>query len=214
VLYRFRREDFQATEHADGVSPAWPIDYDALAPYYEQAERLYHVHGECGHDPTEPPRGPYPYPPVPHAPGMTSLVDAIRAQGLHPSPLPLGLIDPGVAGGCVLCRTCNSFPCQIERKSDAEVCCVEPAARQTNVTLITRARAQRLVTDASGCRVEAVEIDRDGQRTRVTADRFVVSCGAVNSAALLLRPRTIAIRTVSPIRRAWSARAIWRTWRR
>jgi choline dehydrogenase-like flavoprotein len=115
------------------------------------------------------------------------LVDAIRAQGLHPSPLPLGLIDPGVAGGCVLCRTCNSFPCQIERKSDAEVCCVEPAARQTNVTLITRAVAQRLVTDASGCRVEAVEIDRDGQRTRVTADRFVVSCGAVNSAALLLR---------------------------
>jgi choline dehydrogenase-like flavoprotein len=187
VLYRFRREDFQATEHADGVSPAWPIDYDALAPYYEQAERLYQVHGECGHDPTEPPRGPYPYPPVPHAPGMTSLVDAIRAQGLHPSPLPLGLIDPGAAGGCVLCRTCNSFPCQIERKSDAEVCCVEPAARRANVTLITRATAQRLVTDASGRRVEAVEIDRDGQRTRVTADRFVVSCGAVNSAALLLR---------------------------
>ena len=73
VLYRFRREDFQATEHVDGLSPAWPIDYDTLAPDYDQAERLYHVHGECGHDPTEPPRGPYPYPPVPHARGMTAL---------------------------------------------------------------------------------------------------------------------------------------------
>jgi choline dehydrogenase-like flavoprotein len=187
VLYRLRREDFDATEHMDGVSPAWPIDYETLAPYYEQAERLYHVHGECGYDPTEPPRGPYPHPPVPHARGMTALVAAIRAQGLHQSSLPLGLINPGAADGCILCRTCNSFPCQIRRKSDAEVCCVDPVARHENVTLLTCVTAQRLVTDASGRRVEAVEIECDGQRTRVTADRFVVSCGAVNSAALLLR---------------------------
>ena len=39
VLYRLRREDFQAVEHADGISPAWPIDYDTLEPYYERAER-------------------------------------------------------------------------------------------------------------------------------------------------------------------------------
>jgi choline dehydrogenase-like flavoprotein len=187
VLYRLRREDFHATEHADGISPAWPIDYETLAPYYDRAEHLYHVHGECGHDPTEPPRSPYPHPPVPHASGMTALVDAIRAQGLHPSPLPLGLINPGTADGCILCRTCNSFPCQIRRKSDADVCCVEPAARYANVTLITGATAQRLVADGSGRRVEAVEIERDGSRTRVTGDQFVVSCGAVNSAALLLR---------------------------
>lgn len=187
VLYRLRREDFQASEHADGISPAWPIDYETLAPYYDQAERLYQVHGECGHDPTEPPRSPYPYPPVPHARGMSALVEAIRAQGLHPSPLPLGLINPGATDGCVLCRTCNSFPCRIGRKSDAEVCCVEPASRRDNVTLLTRATAQRLITDPSGRRVAAVEIERDGERRRVTADRFVVSCGAVNSAALLLR---------------------------
>jgi len=187
VLYRFRREDFQATEHVDGLSPAWPIDYDTLAPYYDQAECLYQVHGECGHDPTEPPRGPYPHPPVPHARGMNTLLDAIREQGLHPSPLPLGLINPGAPDGCLLCRTCNSFPCRIDRKSDAEVCCVQPAERHENVTMLTRAIAQRLVTDASGRRVEAVEIERDGQRARVTADRFVVSCGAVNSAVLLLR---------------------------
>ena len=45
VLYRLRREDFQAVEHLDGVSPAWPIDYDTLAPYYDRAERLYQVRG-------------------------------------------------------------------------------------------------------------------------------------------------------------------------
>jgi choline dehydrogenase-like flavoprotein len=190
VLYRLRREDFCATEHADGVSPGWPITYETLAPYYEQAERLYHVHGECGHDPTEPPRGPYPYAPVPHAPGMSAIVERLREQGLHPSPLPLGLINPGNTDGCILCRTCNSFPCQIQRKSDAEVCGVGLAVRHANVTLLTRTTAQRLVTDPSGRRVEAVEIERDGQRSRVTADRFVVSGGAVNSAVLLLRSAT------------------------
>ena len=187
VLYRLRREDFCATEHVDGVSPAWPITYETLAPYYDEAERLYHVHGECGHDPTEPPRAPFPFPPVPHAPVMSDIVERLRQQGLHPSPLPLGLINPGDTDGCILCRTCNSFPCQIQRKSDAEVCGVASAMRHANVRLLTRATAQRLVTDPSGRRVEAVEIDRDGERTRVTADRFVVSCGAVNSAVLLLR---------------------------
>ena len=51
VLYRMRREDFHEMRHADRVSPAWPIDYDTLAPYYEQAERLYQVHGQQGADP-------------------------------------------------------------------------------------------------------------------------------------------------------------------
>ena len=121
VLYRLRREDFQAIEHLDGVSPAWPIDYDTLEPYYERAERLYHVHGEDGLDPTEPPhQKPYPYEPIPHARAMESIVRRLRAQGLHPSPLPLGLIKPGEAGGCVLCNTCNSFPCRVQSKSDAD----------------------------------------------------------------------------------------------
>ena len=55
VLYRFRKEDFSAREHLDGVSPEWPIDYETLEPYYDRAERLYEVHGDSGDDPTEPP---------------------------------------------------------------------------------------------------------------------------------------------------------------
>jgi choline dehydrogenase-like flavoprotein len=187
VLYRLRREDFQAIEHRDGVSPAWPIDYDTLAPYYTRAERLYQVHGDGSADPTEPARDPFPFPAVPHAPGMAALVNRLRAQGLHPSPLPLGLIRPGESDGCRLCNTCNSFPCRIHAKSDAEVCCVEPALAHPNVTLWMNAYAERLVTDPKGARVESVEISRRGERCRVSADLVVVSCGAVNSAALLLR---------------------------
>ena len=187
VLYRLRKEDFEAVEHLDGVSPEWPIDYETLEPYYERAERLYHVHGEAGDDPTEPPRGPYPHPPIPHDPAMAETVERLREQGLHPSPLPLGLIDPGEPDGCILCNTCNSFPCQRHAKSEAEVCCVRPATGERNVTLWTGAFARRLLTDGSGRRIAAVEVERDGETLRIEAPIVVVACGAVNSAALLLR---------------------------
>jgi len=187
VMYRLRREDFHAVEHADGVSPAWPICYDDLAPYYERAERLYHVHGEVGDDPTEPTRGPYPYPPIAHAPEIASIVEQLRQQGLHPSALPLGLIGPGEQGGCTLCNTCNSFPCQLQAKSDADVLCVRPTMGRGNVTLWTNAEATRLHTNATGERVEAVDVRRGDDTVRVEAPLVIVSCGAVNSAALLLR---------------------------
>ncbi len=187
VLYRLRREDFGEIRHADGVSPAWPIDYETLAPWYDRAEAMYHVHGDAGGDPTEPPRPPFPHAPIPHAAGMTAIVEALEQQGLHPSHLPLGLIRPGEDGGCQLCNTCNSFPCKIQAKSDADVCGVRPALEHSNVELWTGAKALRLITDAAGKKVEAVDVERDGTTTRVTAPLFVVSCGAVNSAALLLR---------------------------
>jgi len=187
VLYRLRPDDFDAVEHADGVSPAWPIDYRTLEPYYERAERLYHVHGQHGADPTEAPRGPFPYEPIPHAPEIAELVERLRQQGLNPSPLPLGLINPGQENGCVLCNTCNSFPCKVHAKSEADVCCVRPATQQPNVTLWTNAYARRLLTDPAGRTVEAVEVERNGETLRVEASVVVVSCGAVNSAALLLR---------------------------
>ena len=187
VLYRLRREDFQAVEHVDGLSPAWPIDYDTLEPYYARAERLYHVRGAEGFDPTEPSRGPYPHPPVPHEPGMAAIVENLRAQGLHPSPLPLGLLRVGEDDGCILCNTCNSFVCKRHAKSDAEVCCVRPALQRPNVTLWTNATARRLLTDPSGRRVDAVEVERNGETLRIQAPLVIVACGAVNSAALLLR---------------------------
>jgi choline dehydrogenase-like flavoprotein len=190
VLIRLRREDFGVLRHVDGESPAWPIAYEDLAPYYDAAERMYGVRGEAGIDPTDPPRGPFPHPAVPHAPAVQAIIARLRAQGLHPSPLPLGLLGVGEEGGCVLCNTCNSFPCQRGAKSDAEVCAVMPALSSPNVTLWTGAEARRLVTNGAGTRVTAVEIARHGEVTSVEAPIVVASCGAVNSAALLLRSAT------------------------
>lgn len=187
ALFRLRREDFGAVEHLDGTSPAWPITYETLAPYYDRAERLYQVHGQVGDDPTEGNRPPYPFAPVPHAPLMADLVDRLRGRGFHPFHLPIGLIRPGEPDGCILCDVCNSFPCQYHRKSDAETCALAPALSHPNVTLWTNTVADRLITDPSGRRVVAVEVTRGGSRERLPASRFVVSCGAAHSAGLLLR---------------------------
>lgn len=182
VLFRLRREDFQAVEHPGGVSPAWPLDYETLEPFYERAERLYQVHGEHGVDQTEAIRGPFPYEPIPHEARVAEIVDELRRQGFHPSPLPLGLRD-----GCILCKTCNSFPCKLHAKSDADVCCIRPAIQRPNVTLWPNAYARRLIANPAGRKIEAVEVERHGETLRVEASLFIVSCGAINSAALLLR---------------------------
>ncbi|CAN5872321.1 GMC family oxidoreductase [soil metagenome] len=194
VLYRLRREDFQAVQHMDGVSPAWPIDYDTLAPYYDRAEALYHVRGLHGIDPTEPPRGPFPYQHIPHSGGMEIIVRALQDLGLHPFPLPLGIQRPGDADGCQLCNTCNSFACKVHAKSEADVICVRPAIQRGNgrVRLWTNACATRLHTDPAGTRVIAADVEREGRTVRVEAPLFIVSAGAINSAALLLRSRSAA----------------------
>ena len=186
ALPRFRVQDFQAVEHEGGVSPAWPITYGELEPYYAAAEALYLVHGQQGEDPTEPPRsGPYPFPPLPHEPYIEELHARLTRQGLHPFHYPMG-VDLKQGGRCIRCKTCDGFPCRELAKGESDVCAVRPAVAE-GVTLWTKSLCRRLVTDDTGKRVTGAEIERNGERLVVHADRFVVSCGAVNSALLLLR---------------------------
>jgi len=191
ALFRLRREDFGEVRHWGGVSPAWPIAYADLEPWYTAAERLYHVHGQRGLDPTEPPAGaPYPHPPVRHEPRMQQLADDFARQGLSPFPVPLGIMlderSPRTSR-CIRCGTCDGHPCLVSAKSDAQVCAVEPALAHPNVTLLTGARVSRLETSPSGREVTGLVVERDGAVERYTADVVVVACGAINSAALLLR---------------------------
>jgi choline dehydrogenase-like flavoprotein len=75
----------------------------------------------------------------------------------------------------------------VNAKSDAQVCCVDPALARGNVTLLTNAYVTRLETSATGRAVSAVHVVRDGVPETYTSDVVVSSCGAINSAALLLR---------------------------
>ena len=194
ALFRLRKEDFGEIKHHGGVSPAWPIGYDDLEPFYTRAEHLYQVHGERGVDPTEPwASAPYRFPAVQHEPRIQQLHDDLVKNGLRPFHVPLGVMldesDPRTSP-CIRCETCDGFPCLVHAKSDAQVICVDPALTHPNVTLMTNAKVTRIVTNPSGRAVTGVAVDRDGSEEIFTADIVVSAAGAINSAALLLRSAT------------------------
>ncbi|WP_428491241.1 FAD-dependent oxidoreductase [Rhodopila sp.] len=195
ALFRLRERDFGEMVHAGGISPAWPLGYDAFEPYYTEAERLFHVHGQRGEDPSEPwASSPYPHAPVSHEPRIARLDENLRGIGLHPFHLPLGILldeNDGRAtptSPCIRCSYFDGFPCPTNGKADAQVICVDPMlAAHDNVTLLTGAYVSRLETDASGHSVRSVHVTRDGGEETFSADIVVVACGALSSALLLLR---------------------------
>lgn len=190
ALLRLRERDFDEVQHKGGISPAWPLKYRDFAPYYEQAEKLFCVHGQRGEDPTEPPMANYPCPPVSHEPAMQQIVDNLRAKGSYPFHLPVGLrlneVDRTLSD-CIRCDTCDGYPCLVHGKADSEVNCIRPVQNLGNVTLLTGAMVKALHTDASGKEVTAVRTEINGEEQLFSADIVVVACGTINSAALLLR---------------------------
>jgi choline dehydrogenase-like flavoprotein len=184
ALYRLRREDFGELKHYDGISPAWPVSYEEFEPYYTKAEQLYQVHGERGADPTEPPASaPYSFPPVSHESRIQRLHDDLKKAGFRPFHAPCGIMlnEKKMAFcRCVRCDTCDGFPCLVQAKADAEVIAVRPAIESKNVTLLTNAKVTKLV--AHGKTVTEVQTQTEVFKGKIV----VVSCGAINSAKLLL----------------------------
>jgi choline dehydrogenase-like flavoprotein len=205
AMFRMRAEDFGIMEHKGGISPAWPISYADLEPYYTQAEELFHVHGDLGtapivpgghgssFDPTEPFHSkPYPFPAFSNEPRMQAIEDAVRKLGVNTFPIPLGLkrdaADP-VASKCVRCDTCDGYPCLVHAKSDSDINCIREIMSLPNVTLLTNTRVLRLITNASGTAVTEVEVLHADSNAKATysADIFALCAGAVNSAVVLLQ---------------------------
>jgi choline dehydrogenase-like flavoprotein len=168
VLMRLRERDFEEVQHQSGVSPAWGLTYKDFEPYYTAAETLYQVHGKTGDDPTEPPHSTaYPLAEVAHESPIQEISDGLSKQGLHPAYLPLGLGDQG--------------------RTDSEDTGATPASKHPNVTLKTSAQVVCLHTNSSGSAIKAVQAQIGEQAYLFLGDIVVVACGAVNSAALLLR---------------------------
>jgi choline dehydrogenase-like flavoprotein len=205
AMFRMRAEDFGVVEHQGGISPAWPISYADMEPYYTRAEELFHVHGDLGaapavpgglgseFDPTEPFHSkPYPYPSFSSEPRMAQIEAAVRKLGVRTFPIPLGLkrnaADP-VESKCIRCDTCDGYPCLIHAKSDADINCIREIMHLPNVTLMTNSRVLRLLTNATGTAVTSVEVQHSdsGATAQYEAGIFALCAGAVNSAVVLLQ---------------------------
>lgn len=169
ALLRLRERDFEQVQHQDGISPEWALKYQDFAPYYTEAEKLYRAHGKAGDDPTEPPRSEdYPLPPVDRTPQVQEISDRLSKYGLHPGYLPIGIGDEG--------------------RTDSEDTGISPAMRAGHdISLKTSAKVVALHTNSSGTEVKGVEAQVNGQSYLFMAHIVILSCGAINSAALLLR---------------------------
>ncbi|MEM9214112.1 MAG: GMC family oxidoreductase [Cyanobacteria bacterium P01_F01_bin.150] len=175
-LMRMRDRDFERVYYQDGISPAWPIKYADFEPYYSAAEQLYQVHGDQQNDPTEPHHSKdYPHAACPHPPIMQPMVEKMEQEGLSPTTLPVSLTQR-----------------QDDPTGDAEVFGIDVALQHANVTLKTNTKVVSLHTNISGNAIRGVQADigfaedEDFQTIMFTGDIVVLSCGAVNSAALLL----------------------------
>jgi len=189
ALYRFRESDFREVQHEAGVSPAWPIGYDEIEPYYAEAEDIYRVHGSPEGDPSEPRRSaPYPHQPLPHDPAVAKVIDRLKAKGIPAAPIPRGL-DQGPGGKCVMCAACDVHFCRRDAKMDAETAALRPALATGLVDLMTLTTCERVLMTPDGRRAEGVLLIHDGVQHKVLADTVVVAAGAPNSALLLRRSR-------------------------
>ncbi len=197
ALFRLRERDFEAYQHQDGISPAWPLKYQDFEPYYLAAEKLYQVHGKAGEDPTESFRSAdFAYPAVSHEPRIQEVSDILTAKGLQPYHTPVGIHlneAQQYLSQCIRCNTCDGYPCLVHAKSDAEISAVRPIMGQDNVTLLTEAKVLKLHTNSSGREISSIEVEvRDPVSGEVRIQNFsgnivAIACGAINSAALLLK---------------------------
>lgn len=186
VLVRYRREDFAEMAHLEGVSPAWPFAYDELEPWYCKAEALFQVRGELGDDPTEPHHSkPYSYPAIRDERPIADVRARLKKAGLHPASLPLGVdIERWLAKAKT---PWDAHPNSNDGKMDAETCPLALALKHPNVSLETQARVTKLETGPDGKTITAVHYVKNGEALVLRPKLVILSAGAVQSAALLLR---------------------------
>lgn len=171
TLERPERHDLDGHPHAN-----WPISFDTMQPWYARAEALYHV---CGAPDPLSPEPQTPLLPAPELdPGDATLMQEMKASGLHPYRLHSAI---RYLEGC---HGCLGSKCPKSCKMDGRSAGVEPALASGNADLLDRAEVTALHGD--GAQITGLTLLRDGIEHRITAKRVILAGGALGSARLLL----------------------------
>ncbi len=182
---RFRPSDFRkGVEH--GLAPDWPITYEDLAPFYDEADRLIGVSGLTG-DRGMPTRAPYPLGPLPMRASGRTIAAGFERLGWHWWPMPAGIISENYDGRPA-CNGCGNCASGCPRGSMAKMSItLWPKALAAGAELRPGARVERIETGTDGRATGAVYIDRaSGQRVRQTADVVILAANGVGSPRLLM----------------------------
>lgn len=175
ALQRLEPGDFDEQVLPNGETISWPYDYKHLAPYYEQAEKLFSV---CGtNDPLNSFKSQSLLPPPAMCDADRHFFSAFQARGLHPFRLHVGIkYKPA-------CMECGGHICQKSCKQDANNACLQPALESGNVYFLERAEVSRLEADSS--RITAVDLTINDNHYSLSASVFVLAAGAYFSPVLL-----------------------------
>ncbi len=195
--WRYMPQDFRM-KSVYGTPPGssledWPIGYEDLEPFYDQAEYEIGISGDYAPDPFHGPRRRgLPMPPLPPNREWEILEPAARRLGLHPFAIPMlrNSVPYNDRGPCMRCRWCVGFACEVDAKNGSQNTVIPQALATGNCRLRTRCTAMEILMDESGHACGVEYIDENGRRERQLSDIVVVSACAIESARLLLNSKS------------------------
>ena len=192
VLYtahfpRLHPSDFRVRS-LDGVADDWPIDYETLAPFYAENDRMMGVSGLAG-DPAYPPKSP-PMPPLALGRSGAALAKGFNALGWHwwPSDSAIASEDYEGRGRCINLGNCIAG-CAQGAKASTDIT-YWPAAVRAGVEVRTRCRVREITSDDDGRATGAIYYDEDGAERFQAAEVVIMACNGVGTPRILLNSKS------------------------
>lgn len=184
---RYSPEDFRL-KSLFGVGEDWPITYDDLDPYYQEAEERVGVSGEQGPPDLDPRSKSYPMPPIPRTYNLELLKEWGEKAGIPfwTNPQAKNTVPYRGRGACCRLDSCNICPIGARYSPDYTF---RDLVEKGRIELVTRTLVRRLVLAQNSNRIDhAIAADRDhpDEPAELRAKIFVVAAGFVWSTHLLL----------------------------
>jgi choline dehydrogenase-like flavoprotein len=197
MAWRFMPQDFRMRSiygvPAGSTLDDWPITYDDLEPFYDQAEYEVGVSGDTTGDPFKGPRSrPHPMPPLSTTREFEILHPAATRLGWHPFNLPLFInsVPYNNRSDCMRIRWCVGYACERGAKNGTHNTVI-PAALATGLCeLRTHCQAREILIGERGRATGVRYHDAEDRLQEQPASLVVVAAGAIESARLLLNSRS------------------------
>jgi choline dehydrogenase-like flavoprotein len=166
------------------VAEDWPIDYDTLAPFFAENDRMMGVSGLSG-DPAFPPTEP-PMPSLPLGRSGARLAKAMNKLGWHwwPSDTTVATVDYEGRARCINLGHCTPA-CAQGAKASTDIT-YWPVALRAGVELRTHCRVREITTNEHGMATGVVYYDNDGIEQFQPAEVVVIACNGIGTPRLLL----------------------------
>jgi choline dehydrogenase-like flavoprotein len=196
-LPRFTENDFKLRTIAGDLPGTtlvdWPISYADLEPYYTKVEWAFGVSGAGGVNKYESFRSKdYPCPPLPATRYGRKFYEGCRKLGYSCFPTPMAALSRPYNGRPVTVQ--SAFAQQhgdpTGTRSSALSVWVPDALKTGRFDLRPDCYVHEITVDGQGRAKSAVYQDADGDFIDQEADIFILACGAIESARLLLLSRS------------------------